>query len=191
MKTDSKSEKVNSVATSILRLLDQKGLKDITHSNVSKVAKVSRSWLYKYIGKNKSDLIDFAIINFGKQFTNLDRPYRGKNPASFKKAVLLGNIEMFENALKMPHLISLYYKYNRSENELGKAIRQIETQYLKKMVNKIIQIYKADQVTAKYVADIMTSMRMSIALQMIRYSEKERPNPRQMQKYLSKVISVL
>lgn len=106
MTQSSKENKAELVANVILRILDMQCMNSITHSRVAQLAKVSRSWLYKYIGNKKSDLVDYAISNFGKQFTNLEKPYRGTNPASFRKAVMIGNIEMFEKSLKMPHLIS-------------------------------------------------------------------------------------
>ncbi len=184
-----KEQKYRVISNAILRLMDTQGQAAITHTRVSSASRVSRAWLYKYIGKKKEDLIHFAIVDYGKQFTNLDRPYRGKNPASFRHAVMLGNVEMFENALKMPHLISLYYKHIRSENELGKTIRKIEGLYIQKISKKIAQIYKIDFKKAQYFAELMTAMRMSLALQMIRYADQDRPTSRQMQKLLSEVIA--
>ena len=41
------------------------------YASVACSAKVSRSWLYKYIGKSKNDLLEFAVDYFGKIFAEL------------------------------------------------------------------------------------------------------------------------
>ena len=63
----SKEEKMKQVVSCAFNLLINFNIEDVTYARVARLTKVSRTWLYKYVGPSKNDLITFSIHFLGKQ----------------------------------------------------------------------------------------------------------------------------
>ena len=66
-----KQAKFQAVAEAIFTILIRGGIENLSHTRVAEVSKVSRAWVYKYIGKTSEDLIAFSLDAIGKEFAKI------------------------------------------------------------------------------------------------------------------------
>ena len=160
----SKSEKMHQVAASIFSILINFNLEDLNFARVARLSKVSRPWLYKYIGKNKSDLMKFAIEYLGKYVTNQDISEKVETRSQFVESVLQGMERMFAISEKYPFFIPVYFKYKGTNTPPGNAIHDVEQAYIKRQSLLLQKIYPSfDTRKAEFSAEMMTSFRMVLA----------------------------
>jgi hypothetical protein len=159
----SKTLKFDAVAKSLFELLGSGALTRVTHSNIAKKSNVSRAWLYKYIGKERDDLISFAIDHLGKQIIERDRLDVVTNADELKRNIVTGVERMFGNTVAFPWLIPVYYKYRGTPTKPGESIREIEQSYVRKQAKHFTKFAGYSETKANLAAEILTSFRMGIA----------------------------
>lgn len=160
----SKQQKMHDVAESIFGILINFNVEDVSFARVARLAKVSRPWLYKYIGTKKEDLIDFGILYLGKNLTEKDLDEKIESREALVQSVLKGMERMFQNSEDYPFFIPVYFRYKGTNTAPGKAIQHIEQAYVKRQTETLLKIYKSfDRRQAEFSAELMTTFRMSMA----------------------------
>jgi AcrR family transcriptional regulator len=159
----SKDAKFVKLAEELMILIARHGIAGVTTSKLARAANVSRAWIYKYIGKDKADLMKFAVDHFGRMFAELDKPVQGSDPKSWIDAAL----DHVENLLKLaeryPWFTQLYYRFRGSENVIGERISEIERAYFTKQVKEMSSALGSDAPRGLLVAEILTAFRLGLA----------------------------
>lgn len=158
-----KAQKFEDVTRVLFSLLQTSGPAKITHSLVAKNAGVSRAWLYKYVGSSKDDLIEMAVRHLGKRLTERDLGEVVDDKHQLTSSIIEGMNRMFENTRTHPWFIPVYFKYRGSSGVLGKAISDIEQDYIARQSLHFEKIFRYSKPQATIAAEILTSFRMGLA----------------------------
>ena len=158
-----KAQKFEDVTRVLFAVLQTAGPAKITHSLVAKKAGVSRAWLYKYVGSNRDDLIQMAVLHLGKRLTERDLGEVVKTKAELTKSIVLGMGRMFENTKEHPWFIPVYFKYRGAQGALGQAIADVEQDYIKRQAVLFQKVFKYSAPRAVIAAEVLTSFRMGLA----------------------------
>ena len=159
--TKDKEQKLDAVARAVASLLLSHGIPALTPSRVARAARVSRGWIYKYLGGGDK-LIEFAVDRLGKDFAELGSPIRAKNRDELRDALIEGSRRMYFKAVDQPFLLPIYFRYVQSPTPLGERIREIEAVYLRRLAESIRASLGIDMMRAKQLAELLTSLRMSL-----------------------------
>jgi hypothetical protein len=156
---DSKEIKQRAVSKAVLEIVEMQGLSGITHSKVSRRSKVSRAWIYEYIGKEKVDLAKFAAQIFGEQFARVggDLP---KNASEIRRQLDEGIHFLFDCAVEDPVIIRLYFRFRGASNALGEIIERYERIWLESAVKKLEDFAKLPREQCLRLADLMLALRL-------------------------------
>ena len=121
--------KQNIVAEKILILLAQQGTQAVTHAKLARAAKVSRPWLYKYIGSSKNDLLEFAVAFFGRIYAELDCSISVRTPKQWVEEQMRGFNQQMDDSTKYPWILAIYFRFSGQRDIVGRAIAVIEKKY--------------------------------------------------------------
>ncbi len=161
----SKEEKYHRVYEECLKLIHENGLRSVNHSSVARKARVSRPWIYKYMGDSRDDLISSAVKYFGTEFTKFSlRKIEITGPKAMLRAMWEGTWNNLEFASQYPFIIALYVRFAGTDNILGQTIDEIETLYLRRLKSKFNQVL-ANEKLAEEAAKIVKSIRIGAALE--------------------------
>ncbi len=159
-----KEKKYIRVAESILNLLLVGGIPAVTHARVSRSAKVSRAWLYKYVGAKRGDLIVYAIDHFGKIFIEIGRENLSvATKREYFKNTLSTTSRMLDHSVQYPWIIPIYFHFRNSKSIVGERIRHIVDMYMNAHAAEISKHYKLSKAQARTAAEAFTGMRMGLA----------------------------
>lgn len=137
-----KEDKQLSVSIAILEVIERDGILGVTHSKVSRKAKVSRAWIYEYIGKEKSALIEYAAEVFASHFTRAKMIDLPTSKAELESRLKEGTNFLFTSIALNPVVIKLYFRFRGSDNSIGKVIQKYEKQWLKAPLKLLLKYYK-------------------------------------------------
>ncbi|MBL7714214.1 MAG: hypothetical protein JNL01_02025 [Bdellovibrionales bacterium] len=157
-----KEAKFQSVAQSVLSSLATHGLGSISHSRISRLAKVSRPWIYKYVGKTKKDLIQFAVKSFGEGLVAIGGTPPQKDPEKLLEHFFANTWLIFEYAQKHPEVIQLYYRFMGTLNPIGEKIAEFEAQAMNAQAQAISTSFGISKAEALLVSEMMITFRMGI-----------------------------
>ncbi len=123
---ESKSEKMNRVCFTVIKHELRKGHLLWKIAPLAREAKVSRGWLYSYLGSDKKEIL-LAALNH-----TIDE-YLYMSPAGIKFLKEKGPVAAFERTQKFiaqyPEVNIFYFKYARLPGEIGDIIRKREKDY--------------------------------------------------------------
>src|SRR5687768_5861286 len=126
-----KQAKIQAVAKAIFTILIRGGMENLSHTRVAEVSKVSRAWIYKYIGKNPEDLIAYSLDTIGKEFAKVDGLLGKTTADDVRQDLFEGMFRMLLHTKENPALLALYYRYIGTQNAIGRKINELEENYLK------------------------------------------------------------
>ena len=125
-----KQAKFQAVAEAIFSILIRGGIENLSHTRVAKVSKVSRAWIYKYIGKSSDSLIAYSLDAIGKEFAKVDGLLNQKSADEVRASLFQGTFRMLGESGKNPALLALYYRYAGTHNPIGLKIAELDQQYV-------------------------------------------------------------
>ena len=164
-----KDEKFDRVAEQTLRWIETHGLSKINLSRIAAQSKVSRTWIYKYIGSTQKDWITHAVIHFGAQVGRLNWPETSpgaiRDARTWHMISQQSWIELAELAARYPWVFTLYYRYKNSPNEIGDCIRQVEKAVVQRNTQEFMDIFKLPRARAELAAETIVCVRMALAYQ--------------------------
>ncbi len=159
-----KEEKFHAVSVALGALLNKIGPTQITVTQVAKKAQVSRAWIYKYVGKDREDLIRFALEEIGKDVTQRDIGDVINSRDDLVKSIIDGVDRLFQRTNDYPWLIPVYYKYRGTDTPPGRLVDSIEQAYIDRQSQRLEQHFESyDKGQAVIAAEILTSFRMGLA----------------------------
>ncbi|MEQ1565101.1 MAG: hypothetical protein ABMA64_05645 [Myxococcota bacterium] len=104
-----------SVAVSLLR----GGPESLRVAEVARRARVSRPWIYKYLGKDRTSLLTFTVGLYARAFA---APVEGELASLDRLAA--GTRKGLDDVLTAPWCVLVYMRYRHAKGALGDAIRR-------------------------------------------------------------------
>ena len=118
------------VFTTVLNLEFKFGHQRWTISQLSRSSGISRPLIYYYFGKSKPQIVLEAVRILGDVIAGLP----DKNIEMWKTGHLVEEVlETRQLLAKAPNMIAFYFSRRNDTNEIGNAIRAIETKFMKKL----------------------------------------------------------
>jgi hypothetical protein len=184
-----KLDKFKRVARAVLKLLYLEGKSGLSYTKVASEAKVSRAWLYKYVGKQTKDLLNYSADHFGEEILS-----QGGDITQYKTAEALSQhaIRMTWNVMDMfanqPDILSIYFRYNGRKSPLSDKIREIENKQLKAMGGAIATVTGISKPEAVLVAEVLMAIRMGLSFRYTQCQMGKRHSKKEIQKALRRVF---
>jgi len=160
---NTKEDKQLAVSAAILEVIEKDGLLGVTHSKVSRRSKVSRAWIYEYIGKEKSALIEFAAEVFASHFARAKMTTFPKTKAELDHQLQEGVDFLFNSVEISPVVIKLYFRFRGTSNPIGKVIQKYEKQWLAGASKTAIDVLHLPAEQAAIIAELVLTLRLGFA----------------------------
>jgi hypothetical protein len=164
---DSKEQKQVAVSLAIMEVIEREGLNGVTHSKVSRKSGVSRAWIYEYIGKEKSDLIEYAAEVLTSFFARAKKTERPKDRESLLKRIDEGNEFVFQAVQATPVIIKLHYRFRGTDTPIGVVIAKYEKYWSDWVAKSLIDILKMDAAKASAMAEMIMTLRLGFAFRIV------------------------
>src|SRR5262245_48455183 len=112
-----------------MEIIERDGLLGVNHSEVARRSKISRAWLYEYIGRDKNSLIEFAAEEFGAHISGAADPL--PTTRAELDAALAEGIDFLFDAVEMnPTIVKVYFRFRGTANPIGRMIQKYEKHWL-------------------------------------------------------------
>jgi hypothetical protein len=158
-----KDEKQVAVSKAILEIIERDGLLGVTHSKISRKSSVSRAWIYEYIGKEKSSLVEFAAEIFAGHFARVKTADIPKTKEQLDIQLKEGVSFLFDSVAQDPMIIKLYFRFRGTKNPVGNVITKYEEHWLKGASKCIVDIFRMSQERAALLAELVLILRLGFA----------------------------
>ncbi|WP_413294829.1 TetR/AcrR family transcriptional regulator [Bdellovibrio sp. HCB185ZH] len=166
-KADSKEQKQVAVSLAILEVIERDGLNGVTHSKVSRKSGVSRAWIYEYIGKEKSDLIEYAGEVFTSFFARTKKADRPKTRAELMQRLEEGTEFVFQAVQANPVIIKLHYRFRGTDTAIGKVIAKYEKYWIGNTSKSLVEILGMSGAEASAFAEMIMVLRLGFAFRVV------------------------
>lgn len=160
---NSKEDKQLAVSIAVLEVIEKDGLLGVTHSKVSRKSKVSRAWIYEYIGKEKSALIEFAAEVFASHFSRAKMTVFPKTKSELEQQLKEGVNFLFDSVEISPVIIKLYFRFRGTANPLGHVIQKYEKHWLAGASKTATEILNLPPAQAVNLAELILTLRLGFA----------------------------
>jgi hypothetical protein len=160
---DAKAQKYFAVSRAILEIIESHGEKSLTHSEIARLSKVSRAWIYEYMGKDKEDLVNVAADVFGGFFTRPKKAVTINSATDLQEMLRLGLEATFDNVKEEPVIIKLYYRFRGTPTPIGEVIKKYEKHWLDYMSAHFMRILNMNQKNALNVARTILTIRLGFS----------------------------
>lgn len=157
---NNKESKQLSVSIAILEIIEKEGLLGVTHSKVARKSKVSRAWIYEYIGREKSALIEFAAEVFAGHIARVKIVELPKSKLELEDRLKTGVHFLFDAMEVNPLIIKLYFRFRGAANPVGKVIEKYEKQWLEGASKTLVDILNFSTEQAKILAEVILTLRL-------------------------------
>lgn len=187
---NTKEDKQFAVSAAILEVIEKDGLTGVTHSKVSRKSKVSRAWIYEYIGKEKTALIEFAAEVFASHFARTKLTDLPKTKEELESRLKDGMDFLFNSVELSPVIIKLYFRFRGTDNPIGQVIQKYEKQWLGSASKTLVQLLGMPQEQALMLVELMLTLRLGFAHRLAT-SSKPKESRERAQKIFSYIHSML
>ena len=166
------------VSIAILEIIEGEGLLKVTHSKVSRKSKVSRAWIYEYIGKEKSALIEFGADVFAGHLARVALVERPQTKESLQVQMQDGVHFLFDSVEQNPLIIKLFFRFRGTANPVGKVIQKYEKQWLENASQTIVAVLGLSSDQASLLAETMLTLRLGFAHRVATSADAEKSRER-------------
>lgn len=158
-----KEHKQLAVSVAVLEVIEKDGLLGVTHSKVARKSKVSRAWIYEYIGKEKRALTEFAADVFASHFARVKITDLPKTKSELEDRLKEGIDFLFASVELSPVIIKLYFRFRGTANPLGHVIEKYERQWLDGASKTLVKVLDLPAEQAATLAELILTLRMGFA----------------------------
>lgn len=155
-----KSNKYFAVSRAILEIIEKGGSEKLSHSRIARLSKVSRAWIYEYMGKEKEDLVNIAAEVFGSYFTKTNTTLEVKTLEDLRTLLQEGQELAFQKNKDEPLIIKLYFRFRGTSTPIGVTIKKYEKHWLDFMSGNILRITGFSQEKALSIARAILILRL-------------------------------
>jgi DNA-binding transcriptional regulator YbjK len=170
---NTKEDKQLAVSVAVLEVIERDGLLGVTHSKVSRKSKVSRAWIYEYIGKEKGALIEFAAEVFASHFARAKMTDLPKTKAELECRLKEGIDFLFDSVELSPVIIKLYFRFRGTSSPLGQVINKYEKHWLKDASKTLIEVLGMSDEQASILAELILTLRLGFGH---RFATSDKPD---------------
>jgi hypothetical protein len=181
-----KEEKYLAVSEAILRVLYEDGLSNLNLSRVAKISKVSRAWIYQYMGRDRADLIRIAAESCSSFFSRSHIDLKQKSSADLKQLLYEGAEFSIRTAVQSPIFLRMYFKFKGSSNLIGKTISKYEAIWIENHIDHFKKVLRISEVKAEETARTILMLRFGICHQLI----SELPNEKNIVKSIVRLAEL-
>ncbi len=160
---NTKEQKQLSVSIAALEVIEAEGLGGVTYSKVARKAKVSRAWIYEYIGNEKSALIEFAADELASHFARAKMTEIPTTRAELERLAEDGTDFLFSSVELNPVIIRLYFRFRGTKNAIGDVILKHEKQWLSKSTKILVEVLGLPKEQAALLTEFILTLRMGFA----------------------------
>lgn len=160
---NSKEEKRLAVSVAVLEVIEREGLLGVTHSKVARKARVSRAWIYEYIGNEKSGLIEFAAEVLASHLARENLTKLPRTRAELEAQLKDGIDFLFTSVDMMPVLTLLYFRFRGTSNPIGIVIHKHEKQWLANASQTLVDVLEMPREQAFLLSELILTLRMGFA----------------------------
>lgn len=160
---NTKEDKQLAVSVAILEIIERDGLLGVTHSKVSRRSKVSRAWIYEYVGREKSALIEFAAEVFASHFSRAKMTTFPTTKTELEHQLREGVDFLFNSVELSPVVIKLYFRFRGTPNPIGSVIQKYEEQWLAGASKTAFEILHLPAEQAAIIAELVMTLRLGFA----------------------------
>ena len=162
-RSENKEAKGLAVSIAILEIIESEGLLGVTHSKVARKSKVSRAWIYEYVGKEKVALIEFGADFFAGHFARTNLTALPQSKDELEMRLHEGMQYLFDSVESNPVIIKLFFRFRGSANVVGKIIQKHEKQWMKAATETIQKVVGLPDVEASLLAELVLTLRLGFA----------------------------
>ena len=145
---------------STLSFIASKGIDRVTVSTIARLSKVSRTWIYKYIGSSKDSLIRNATLHIGKLFAEVESRPEINTREELLQSLAWGNRQYVHNLKRYPWIPKIFFHYSHSKNLVGTAVQEVLSTYYKILAEEIEAGLGIPKKEARRRAEMYTAMKM-------------------------------
>jgi len=160
----SKELKYNAVYAAVLEILNYRsGLSGLNHSVLSRESGVTRSWIYKYVGKTKEEIIKRTSEHYVHELYRDRKLTPLSTIKELRKYIREDSLSFLKQAQKHPQLIPLIFIYYDSIGPIGEIVREsfkIYSNRLSSDIQKLLEISKTD---AELISELISMTRVGLA----------------------------
>ncbi len=168
----SKAQKIDLVHHRLLELIAERGIENVGIAELSRRAKVSRSWIYKFLGNNRGALIHQAALSFGRSFATQDvQTVQPRNKSELVALLREGSEKVFSDTARNPWIPIMYFRHWGLHDPIGLVIDQLEATYIRTLTGWLEKILSFKSAKANARARMLLQYRMALA-----YKWCRRPN---------------
>jgi hypothetical protein len=160
---EGKSAKYNSVANAVLNIVHVQGVPAVTHAAVSRHAKVSRAWLYKYVGGSRDDLVRHAATHLGQLFTDHGPPQVQLDREGWYAELRTRFGRLVDLSERYPNVPRVYFRYRGTQGTLGVFLERVAEANRTRERDELVAIFGFKPETAEKVSEVLSALRMSLA----------------------------
>lgn len=176
------------VAENVLKILSTHGESGLQIARISRATKISRPWIYKYIGKNQQDLVAHAVERFSNILGTLDKVPHTRGKKEWSQSRLKNTRHFLIMTRNYPYIVPLYYKYRGSPTFYGELISVYEKKYFAKFCEETQRALGVSQRQALFFAQTFSAIRFGLAHQ---FQTSTNPTEEQMQRLLKLIEAIL
>ena len=159
----SKESKQLAVSIAILEIIESDGLLGVTHSKVARKSKVSRAWIYEYIGKEKGALIEYGADVFAGHLSRVALTELPKTKDALQAQAGEGVRFLFDSVEQSPLIIKLFFRFRGTANPVGKTIQKYEKRWLEDATKTIVEVLGLSAEYAAMLAESVLTLRLGFA----------------------------
>jgi hypothetical protein len=160
---DGKSAKYDAVAHAVLNIVHVQGVPAVTHAAVSRQAKVSRAWLYKYVGGSREDLVRHAARHLGQLFTDHGPAQTHLDREGWFAELRNRFVRLVDLSERYPNVPRVYFRYRGTQNTLGVLLERVAEANRMREKEELVKIFGIDPDTAEKTSEVLSALRMSLA----------------------------
>ena len=180
-----KEQKQLAISKAILEIIEKDGLLGVTHSKISRKSGVSRAWMYEYIGKEKSSLIEFAAEMLAGYFarTQLALP---QTKEALQETLNTATDFIFQSTEQDPAIIKLYFRFRGTKNPIGDVIKKYEKEWLNGATKTASSLLQLPQEEASLLAELLMILRLGFAHRFV-----SSPKPKEARERAEKIFKLI
>ncbi len=131
-----KEAKFHRVAWAVATALLRKGEAGLRVSDIARRAGVSRAWVYKYFGRNTTDILLYSLRLFGSAFAapSVDE---GCDVEGWREGIAVGMAKGLQDVQKVPWCVAVYFRYRHAHGPFADALRAVESAELERWRGKM------------------------------------------------------
>ena len=146
-----------------MRIVAQLGVGGVTFAKLAKSSGVSRSWLYKYVGNTREDLLAFAIGFSGACSRTEKTPDVQHSKVKWREDVVEGFDRLLALSEAYPAVVRLYFQFQGTGGHVGRSLDELHGRRVDRERLELMRIWGKSEKEARSSREALSVLRLSLA----------------------------